>query len=201
MIPPQFYYLLVVLGRLWLFVVLPRAWPSQGTPPQPQPPMLITPRRMRSHEPTPFAGLTHKPPCVLGEQEAASPPAPPPGPPAPPPPTHRRPRTVATARHFCPQPGCRSRGWLGPGKLRAHGHPHGGPWRPFHCTACHGYCLETHGTLCHGTRGSVDLIVHVLACLAAGLGLRGTARLFEIAPNTVRRWVGEAAAPLRAFTA
>jgi hypothetical protein len=27
--------------------------------------------------------------------------------------------------------------------------------------------------------------VHVLACLAEGLGIRGTARVFEIDPNTV----------------
>jgi hypothetical protein len=28
-------------------------------------------------------------------------------------------------------------------------------------------------------------MVHVLACLAEGLGLRATARVFEVAPNTV----------------
>jgi hypothetical protein len=87
MIPHQFYYQLVVLGLLWLFVVLHLAWPSQGTPPQTKPARPITPRRTRSPEPTPFAGLTHKPPCVLCEQEAAHPPAPPPGPPEPLPPT------------------------------------------------------------------------------------------------------------------
>jgi hypothetical protein len=41
--------------------------------------------------------------------------------------------------------------------------------------------------------------VRVLACLAEGLGIRGTARVFEIAPNTVLRWLVEAAEQLRAF--
>ena len=36
----------------------------------------------------------------------------------------------------------------------------------------------------HGKRSSVELIVRVIACLAEGLGIRGTARVFEIDPNT-----------------
>jgi hypothetical protein len=59
--------------------------------------------------------------------------------------------------------------------------------------------LETHGTLFHGTRVSVDLIVHVIGCLAEGLGIRGTARVFEVDPNTVLHWLMEAAEQLRAF--
>jgi transposase-like protein len=56
-----------------------------------------------------------------------------------------------------------------------------------------GYFLETHGTLLHGKRVSVDLIVHVIGCLAEGLGIRGTARVFEVDPNTVLQWLVEAA--------
>jgi len=51
--------------------------------------------------------------------------------------------------------------------------------------------LETHGTLFHGKRVSVDLIVHVIGCLAEGLGIRGTARVFEVDPNTVLQWLVE----------
>jgi hypothetical protein len=69
MIPHHFYSQLAVLGLLWLCVMLHLAWSSSGTTPQPKPSMPITPRRKRSHEPTPFAGLTHKPPCALCEQE------------------------------------------------------------------------------------------------------------------------------------
>lgn len=39
----------------------------------------------------------------------------------------------------------------------------------------------------------MELLVHVLACLAEGLGIRATARVFEVAPNTVLHWLMEAA--------
>src|SRR3989442_6337127 len=44
------------------------------------------------------------------------------------------------------------------------------------------------------------LIVHVIACLAEGLGIRGTARVFELDPNTVLEWLVEAAEQLKAFS-
>jgi hypothetical protein len=53
----------------------------------------------------------------------------------------------------------------------------------------------------HGKRSSPELIVRVIACLAEGLGIRGTARVFEIDPNTVLSWLGEAAEQLHAFSA
>jgi hypothetical protein len=62
------------------------------------------------------------------------------------------------------------------------------------------YFLETLGTLFHGKRASVELIVRVIACLAEGLGLRGTARVFEVNPNTVLQWLVDAAEQLRAFS-
>lgn len=71
----------------------------------------------------------------------------------------------------------------------------------FYCISCKGYFLETHGTIFHGKQATVELIVRVLACLAAGLGVRATARVFEVAPNTVLQWLGEAAEQLRAFSA
>jgi IS1 family transposase len=61
--------------------------------------------------------------------------------------------------------------------------------------------LETHGTIFHGKQAAVELIVRVLACLAEGLGIRATARVFEVAPNTVLQWLVEAAEQLRAFSA
>jgi hypothetical protein len=115
--------------------------------------------------------------------------------------TNRRPREVDTSRHFCPHAGCHYRGWLGLGNLRANGHPSGGPWRQFHCTSCQGYFLETHGTIFHGKQAAVEQIVHVLACLAEGLGIRATARVFEVAPNAVPQGLVEAAGQHRAFCA
>ena len=46
----------------------------------------------------------------------------------------------------------------------------------------------------------MELIVRVLACLAAGLGIRATARGFEVTPNTVLPRLVEAAEQLTAFT-
>ena len=114
-------------------------------------------------------------------------------------PTRGRRRHVDTSMHFCPNPACASRGWVGWGNLRANGHPHGGPWRQLLCVVCRRYCLETLGTIFHGKRASVELIVRVIACLAEGLGIRGTARVFEVDPNTVLQWLVEAAEQLRAF--
>jgi len=37
----------------------------------------------------------------------------------------------------------------------------------------------------HGKHASVELIVRVIACLAEGVGIRDTARVFEVDPNTV----------------
>jgi IS1 family transposase len=200
MIPQHFYYQLVILGLLWLFVMLHFAWSSRGTTLPTKPSAPSPPRHKRSNAPTPFAGLTQKPHCALCEHEAAPPHAPPPAPPAPMSLTHRRPRTVDTSRHFCPHTGCRYRGWPGGGNLRANGHPSGGPWRQFQCTSCQGYFPEHHGTIFHGKRASVECIVRVIACLAEGLGIRGTARVFEVDPNTVLGWLVEAAEQLRAFS-
>jgi transposase-like protein len=115
--------------------------------------------------------------------------------------TRGRRRTVDTRSHFWPAPACSYRGWLDRGNIRSNGHPGGQPWRQLQCVACQGYFYETHGTLFHGKRASVELIVRVIACLAEGLGIRGTARVFEIDPNTVLGWLVEAAEHLHAFSA
>src|SRR5205809_6572252 len=109
-------------------------------------------------------------------------------------------RQVDTSTHFCPNPDCAYRGWVGWGNLRANGHPSGGPWRQLLCIACRGYFLETLGTIFHGKHASVELIVRVIACLAEGLGIRGTARVFEVGPHPVLQVLVEAAEQLQAFS-
>jgi hypothetical protein len=81
------------------------------------------------------------------------------------------------------------------------GHPGGQPWRQLQCVSFHGYFSEAHGTIFHGKRSSPERLVRVIACLAEGLGIRGTARVFEIDPNTVLSWLVEAAEQLKAFSA
>src|SRR5262245_53516308 len=197
MVSHLFYYQLAFCVLVWLFVMLHVTGAKPGLP---TPPAPAKPKRKRSTAPKAFAGLTHKPPCALCEQETADTAPPPPIRPAPMPPTNRRPRTVDTSRHFCPHTACDYRGWLGLNNLRANGHPSGGSWRQFHCLGCSGFFPEHHGTIFHGKQAEVELIVRVLACLAEGLGIRATARVFEVDPNTVLHWLVDATAQLKAFS-
>ena len=200
MVSHHIVYQLVLILLVWVFLMLYGLWPSESTATRLIIPQPNTPPRKRSRASKPFTGLTRKPYCDACEQGAelhCEPPCT-----APPliTSTRGRQRHVNTSQHFCPDPACHYGGWLGRGNIRANGHPSGGPWRQLYCSRCQGYFLETHGTIFHGKRVSVDLIVHVIGCLAEGLGIRGTARVFEIDPNTVLHWLVEAAEQLRAFS-
>src|SRR5262249_61597638 len=113
--------------------------------------------------------------------------------------TRGRPRHVDTRQHHCPTLCCRYYGWVGLGNIRANGHPGGGPWRQLQCVACRTFFQETHGTLFFGKRVPAEQLVRVVAALAEGLGLRAVARVFEVDPNSVLQWLGEAADHLQAF--
>src|SRR3989475_2151215 len=200
MVSHLFFYQLVLIALVWLCVMLQWAWPSDPAAAGPTTREPTPPLPKRSRTPTPFAGLTTKPHCDACEHAPALRPQ---APSAPPPrlvPTRGRRRQVDTSTHFCPNPDCRYLGWVGWGNLRANGHPNGGPWRQLLCVVCRRSFLETLGTLFHGTRVSVELIVRVIACLAEGLGIRGTARVFEVGPHTVLGWLVDAAEQLRAFS-
>ena len=199
MVPTLFFYELGLVALVWIFLMLYCLWPNDSAAHRQPIAPSRPPQRKQCNQPKPFAGLTQKPSCPLCEHEAAF--------------LTRRlrvtrsdaldPSTSPQGRYLtalCPHAGCRYRGWLGLGNLRANGHPSGGPWRQCHCTACNGYFPKHHGTILHGKQVAVELIVRVLACLAEGLGIRATARVFEVAPNTVLRWLVEAAEHLRAFT-
>ena len=45
-----------------------------------------------------------------------------------------QPRQVDPSQHFCPNPDCDYRGWVGWGNLSSNGHPSGGPWRQLYCS-------------------------------------------------------------------
>jgi IS1 family transposase len=196
---PLFYQLLLV--ALVLICLLIHVGLPDDPPRAPQ--TLLQPhqrRRKRSKEPPPFTGLIHKPLCEACEHGAdtrlKTPGSPPPLITF----TRGRQRTVNTRSHFCPDADCAYHGWLGRGNIRSNGHPGGQLWRQLQCVAWHGYFYETHGTIFHGKRSSAELIVRVIACLAEGLGIRGTARVFEIDPNTVLQWLVEGAEHLKAFS-
>ena len=200
MVSHLFYYQLALLAIIWLFVMLHVTWSKRAAsaPPQPCP---AKPKRRRSSEPKPFAGLRRKPSLSrnvskrrwIARQCRRDGPIP------------YRPRTAAPGRwncpgRFCPHPECDYRGWRGLNNLRANGHPTGGPWRQLHCLGCNGYFPEHHGTIFYGKPAPVELIVRVLACLTQGLGTRATARVFEVDANTVLQWLGEAAEQLQALS-
>ena len=200
MVSPLFFYQLTLIALVWLCVMLQWVWPSDSVAACPTPLVPSPPRPKRKREPRPLAGLTRKPHCDAceprGDLRSQTPSSPPPRIVM----TRGRRRHVDTSTHFCPNPDCAYRGWVGRGNLRANGHPNGGSWRQLLCIACRGYFLETLGTIFHGKRVPVELIVRVIACLAEGLGIRGTARVFEVDPNTVLQWLVEAAEQLRAFS-
>src|SRR5712692_659556 len=199
MVSPLFFYQLVLVAVVWLCLMLHWAWPSDPAavcPTTPEPPSPL-PKRHRA--PTPCAGLTTKPSCDACEHRGDPRPQTPSSPPPRIVPTRGRRRQVDTSTHCCPNPDCAYRGWVGWGNGRANGRANGGPWRRLLCVVCRRYFLETLGTLFHGKRTSAELIVRVIACLAEGLGIRGTARVFEVDPNTVLHWLVEAAEQLRAF--
>jgi hypothetical protein len=185
MIPHLFFYQLVLLGLLWVFFMLHAAWPSQGTATQRRPVEPILPPRQRSRDPQPFPGLTRTPLCAACEQAHEHGPQPPGCPPPRIVSTRGRPRQVDTSQHFCPNPDCDYRGWVGWGNLSSNGHPSSGPWRQLYCSQCEGYFLETRGTPLSGKRVSPDLLVWAVGAVAEGLGIRAVARVFEVDPNTV----------------
>jgi IS1 family transposase len=200
MVSHLFFYQLVLIALVWLCVMLQWAWPSDPAAVSPTTPEPPGPRPKRHREPTPFAGLITKPHCDACAHTTDPRPQ---APAAPPPrlmPTRGRRRQVDTSAHFCPNPDCAYRGWVGWGNLRANGHPNGGPWRQLYCTRCEGYFQETHGTPFHGTRVAPEKLVWAVGALAEGLGIRAVARVFEVDPNTVLQWLVEVADHAAAFT-
>jgi IS1 family transposase len=196
MMPSDLAFSLVAGVLLILLVVLPHwCWRSGKAAPA----ATKTPQAKR--DPKPFAGLIRRPDCPACEQGTGSHASVVPG--APPPRmilTRGRHRHVEITGHFCPNPDCAYRGWVGWGNLRANGHPSGRRWRQLVCLGCHGYFLETLSTPLHGKRVEPDTLVWAMAALAEGLGIRAVARIFEADPNTVLGWLVEAADHLEAFS-
>jgi hypothetical protein len=200
MVSNLFFYQLMLIALVWLCLMLHWLWPCEPAAERLTTAQPIPPSRKRSKVPKPFPGLTRKPHCDACAQDVTLRREPPCVPPLRLISIRGRRRHVDTAHHFCPDPDCRYGGWLGLGNISSNGHPSGGPWRQLYCSRCQGYFLETQGTIFHGKRVAVELLVWVIACLAEGLGIRSTARVFEIDPNTVLSWLVEAAEHLRAFS-
>lgn len=109
-------------------------------------------------------------------------------------------RCVDTSSHYCPNRECAYRGWLGLGNIRSNGHPHSSRWRQLECTVCHAYFMETVNTIFYRKRVPAELIWQVLTALAEGLGIRATARVFDLDPNTVEGWLRQAGQQMTAVS-
>lgn len=154
----------------------------------------------RSREPIP--GETEAPPCpaCAAEQAAGASVSRPPEPPPRIEQTRGRPREVDTSHHYCPNEACDYYGWVDRGNIRANGHPNGGAWRQLECVVCGKCFMETHGTLFYGRCLAPQTIWRVLKALAEGLGIQGTARVFDLDPNTVEGLLADAAQHLTAVS-
>jgi len=166
MVSHLFFYQLTLIALIWLCVMLHWAWPSDSVAACPSTLNPTPPRPKRHRAPKPFAGFIKKPHCDACEHATTPRPQ---APVAPPPrlvPMRGRRRQVDISAHFCPNPDCAYRGWVGWGNLRANGHPNGGPWRQLYCTRCEGYFQETHGTPLHGKRVAPEKLVWAVGALA-----------------------------------
>jgi hypothetical protein len=126
MMPDPLFYQRLLVGLVWLCLMLHVVWPYDCATAGPTTPRPAKAPPKRSRDPQPFPGLTHKPHCEACAQAAVLRPQ---APCAPPPrivSTRGRPRQVDTSSHFCPQPPCAYRGWVGLGNSSANGHPNGG---------------------------------------------------------------------------
>src|SRR6266446_4364927 len=201
MVSHHIFYQLVLLGLLWLCMMLHVIWPSDRPVLAPRPPQPVAPPRKRSKEPKPFAGLLRKPHCAACEQAAQDSEAPPPPAPLPIISRRGRPRQVDTSQHFCPHPTCAYRGWVGLGDLQANGHPSGGPWRQFYCTACAGDFLETYGTPLYGKHTwRLRSWCGPWAHWQKAWCIRAVAHVFEVDPNPVLAGLVEVAEHAAAFS-
>lgn len=103
-------------------------------------------------------------------------------------------RSVDTSSHFCPNSACEYYEWVGLGNIRSNGHPNGGRWRQLECVVCHKTFVETRNTIFYGKKHPAETVWRVLKCLAEGVGIRKTARIFDLDPNTVQEWLEQAGA-------
>jgi len=196
MVCTPLFHELLLLTLLWQLVFSYWVYTRGQAPKHPRAQRTTRPPQA----PKPFAGLTKKPHCAACEQGPAhvDPPA------VSPPPLRAckrgRPRAVDTHTQYCPNKTCAYYGWVGHGNIRANGHPGSGHWRQFHCVVCDTYFLETHHTLFYGKPLSAERIVHTVAAVAEGLGIRAVARVFAVEPKTVLAWLSEAADQLDAFS-
>jgi|SRR5690606_3118082 len=100
---------------------------------------------------------------------------------------------LAHTGQFCPNPDCDRFNNTEHHAIIKHAKTPQGKQR-YRCKACGKTFSENKGTIFYGKLKPPEVIIETLLLIAEGTGIRATARIKEIHPETVLTWLKEAAA-------
>jgi transposase-like protein len=103
---------------------------------------------------------------------------------------------LATGGRYCPNQGCRSYQEVDAGNIIGYGKSRQGRQR-YQCKVCKRVFNEQVGSIFYRKQTPAKDIIEALAMLAEGMGVRATARVKGIKPDTLLAWLGEASAHAR----
>jgi transposase-like protein len=98
---------------------------------------------------------------------------------------------LTTAGTFCPNSACSLYQQVGKGNLIGYGKSRQGRQR-YQCRLCKRVFNEQAGSLFYRKQTEKKDIIESLAMLAEGMGLRATARVKGVKPDTISAWLREA---------
>lgn len=100
---------------------------------------------------------------------------------------------LAYTGQFCPNPDCHLFNNTQDHAIIKHAKTPQGKQR-YRCKACRKTFSQNKGTLFYGKQKPPEVIIETLLLIAEGTGIRATARLKGLHPETVLTWLKEAAA-------
>ena len=116
------------------------------------------------------------------------------------PPSKKRGReaTIPTNHVFCPNESCRGYQVLGPHSdhwivgAGTYDIKNGNQRQMYRCKWCKKRFSETHGTVFYGLKTPEETVYRALHCLCENMGIRATARVFGVKPDTILLWLRRA---------
>lgn len=105
---------------------------------------------------------------------------------------------LAHTGQFCPNPDCERFNNTHDHTLIKHAKTPQGKQR-FRCKTCGKTFSENKGTIFYGKQKPPEVIIETLLLIAEGTGIRATARIKKLHPETVLTWLKEAAAHAEAI--
>ena len=100
--------------------------------------------------------------------------------------------SLTVAGTYCPNAACKYYQQVGSGSIIRYGKTRQG-YQRYQCKNCGRVFNQQVGTLFYGKRSDPQDIIESLAMLAEGMGLRATARVKRIKPDTLSAWLRQAA--------